>query len=104
LAAEVRGALGASGLDRIDTAQLQVVAGADQLAAELSAPVAAPSAATAWPVKFILRGDLATWTPRIQPFMPLGELRIAGAIDAAGAGKFSPQAVELGPTSVLIAR
>ncbi len=102
LAAEVRGALDGAALERIDVARLTVAGGADQLVAELQQPVTAPSAATAWPLKFSLRGDLATWTPRLQPFLPLGDLRLAGAIDAAGSGRFSPQAVELAQTSISI--
>ena len=39
LAAQVRGAIGSAGLDRIDAAKLSVVAGGDQLAAELTEPV-----------------------------------------------------------------
>jgi hypothetical protein len=102
LAAEIRGALGARGLARIDAGRLQVVAGADRLAAELAERVPSPSAATAWPVKFTLRGDLATWTPRLQPLVSLGDLRMAGAIESVGAGKFSAQAVELSPTTISI--
>lgn len=102
LVAEIRGAMGAAGLDRIDAATLSVVAGADQLAAELAGPVQSPSSASAWPAKFTLRGDLATWTPRLQPVMPLGDLRLAGAVSVTGAGKFSPQSVELGQTTIVV--
>ncbi|HZN34476.1 MAG TPA: hypothetical protein VFB80_11680, partial [Pirellulaceae bacterium] len=102
LAAELRGAIGPRGLERIDAGRLSVVAGADQLAAELAEPVQSPSASTVWPLRFSLKGDLATWTPRIQPLVALGDWRLSGAIDAVGAGKFSPQSVELTPTGISI--
>ena len=55
-----------------------------------------------WPLTFTLQGDLASWTPRLQAFVPLGDWRMAGAVDASGSGRFSPTAVELAATTVRI--
>lgn len=90
ITADVDGAISLGAIREITAAKLTVASGADRLEAALTGPVANPSLASAWPAQFVLQGDLATWTPRLQPILPLGKWRIAGAIDAQGGGQFSP--------------
>ena len=44
-----------------DGATFGIISSADQLEATLTKPVDAPGANSAWPLRFSLRGDLATW-------------------------------------------
>src|SRR5207253_10023548 len=82
LTANVQGDLAAAKLTQINAGKLGIEAGADRFNAELIEAVKSPSAASIWPVKFALHGDLASWRARLQPFVPLAGWGIAGAIDA----------------------
>jgi hypothetical protein len=100
LTANVQADLAAASLSQINAAKMAIEAGADRLDAELTGAVKSPSATSVWPVKFMLRGDLAAWKARLSPFVPLRDLRVAGAIEAAGSGRVSTQESELGQTTV----
>jgi hypothetical protein len=102
LTAQAEGLIQNESLTQIETAKLAIEAAADRLDAELLEPVKSPAASSIWPVKLGLQGDLATWAPRLQPFLSLGDWRLAGAIRAAGSGRFSPQSSELAPTTIQI--
>ncbi|HEX5104388.1 MAG TPA: hypothetical protein VFV87_11285, partial [Pirellulaceae bacterium] len=102
LTAETTGALARSSLERLDAARLTVASGADRLEVELTEPVKQFSAAAPWPAKFTLRGDLAAWAARLQPFVPLGSWRIGGTVDASGAGHFAAQSSELAAVKVQV--
>jgi translocation and assembly module TamB len=104
LAAETRGVLREGELSHVSGGRLAIEAGADRLDVGLTEGVPAPSLDAVWPAKFTLRGDLATWTPRLQPFIALGNLNIAGVIDANGSGRFSTRASELDATEVQVER
>ncbi|QDU30749.1 hypothetical protein ETAA8_58970 [Anatilimnocola aggregata] len=92
---QVGGRISGTSLEEISSATLSVLSSADQLDANLTKPVTEPSMATAWPLQFKLKGDLATWQPRVQAFVPLAGWRTAGGIDLQGAGTFSLQTAEL---------
>ena len=83
LTAQTQGLVQNNQLVQVDSGSLKVEAGADQLAIELAEPVKSPGVKSVWPAKFSLRGDLATWTPRLQVAVPLKDWRMAGAIDAS---------------------
>jgi hypothetical protein len=102
LAANMQGDLAAASLAQINAGKLIVEAGTDRLDAELTQPVKSPSVASIWPARFTLRGDLASWAPRLQPFVPLGGWRMAGAVDAAGGLRFSLPETELAQTTVQV--
>jgi translocation and assembly module TamB len=104
LAAIAQGELGAASLDLLRGAKLTVEAGADHLVAELTDAVKSPSATSVFPCQFTLQGDLASWSSRLQPFIPLSGWQMAGAIHAAGTGRLSARACELGPTIVQLGR
>lgn len=92
---QTTGVLVGSSLERIDQGMAVVVAGGDRFQATLTAPVLKPSAASVLPLQFELRGDLATWSPRVQVFAPLRDWRLAGGIDCRGAGQFSAEQLQL---------
>lgn len=102
LTANVQGDLVDAKLTQINVGKLGIEAGADHLDAELTEAVKTPSAASIWPVKFILHGDLASWRARLQPFVPLAGWGVAGAIDAGGSARVSFQEAELAPTSIQV--
>jgi hypothetical protein len=94
LAANLQGELADGSIRQINAGSLTVESGADRLDAQLTQPVSSPSLGSAWPLKFTLRGDLATWQPRLQPIVPLAGWRLAGGIDANGNLRFSTQETE----------
>jgi len=102
IGADVAGVLGALGLEQLDRGTLSVVSAGDRLDANLTEPVKGPSASASWPVGFTIKGDLATWMPRLQPVVALAGWEFAGQIDAKGAGRFSPAVCQLGPTTVQV--
>jgi translocation and assembly module TamB len=93
--AQVNGRISGTNLEQISQATLNVDSSADKLEANLTKPVDHPGLATAWPLRFTVKGDLATWQPRLQAFVPLAGWRTAGGIDLQGAGNFSPETTEL---------
>ncbi len=101
---QVTGRVVGSSLTQISAATFGVISSADQLEASLTKPVDAPGASTAWPLRFSLKGDLATWQPRVQAFVPLAGWRTAGGIDLQGAGSFSPATTELQPTKLILSK
>jgi hypothetical protein len=100
--AEATGLLGQASLQRLDAARLTVAAAADRLEMELTEPVQKLSTESALPAKFTLHGDLAAWAARLQPFVPLGQWRTSGEIDASGSGRFAPIATELADVKIQI--
>jgi translocation and assembly module TamB len=104
LVANVNGDLTGASLSQINHGTLSIEAGSDKLSAELTEAVKAPSAASVWPMKFDLHGNLEAWAARLQPFVPMAGLRVAGAIDATGAASVSPQESQLGQTNIRISQ
>jgi|GEM_PF-834785 len=104
LGGQMNGRVVGTSLQQISTATFNVLSFADQLEATLTKPVDQPDSATAWPLKFTLKGDLASWQPRLQAFLPLTGWRTAGGIDLQGSGTFSPQVTELGATKLELSK
>ncbi len=104
LAANANGDLAGASLSQINRGKLSIESGSDKFNAELTEAVKSPSASSVWPVKFDLHGNLEAWAKRLQPFVPMAGLRVAGAIDATGAARVSPQDSELGQTTIRISQ
>ncbi len=102
MGADVTGVLGAKGLEQLTRGTLSIVSAADRLDANLSEPVKELSATATWPIGFTIKGDLATWMPRLQPIVSLAGWEFAGQLDARGAGRFSPAVCQLNPTTVQV--
>ena len=99
---DVTGVLGAKGLEQLSRGTFSIVSASDRLDANLTEPVKELSAAAVWPVGFTVKGDLATWMPRLQPFVSLAGWEFAGQLDVKGAGRFSPSLCQLSPTTVQV--
>jgi hypothetical protein len=102
IGADVAGILGAKGLEQLSRGTLAIVSAGDRLDANLTEPVKEVSATAAWPVGFTVKGNLATWMPRLQPFVSLAGWEFAGQLDAKGAGRFSPSLCQLSPTTIQV--
>jgi hypothetical protein len=102
IGADLTGVLGTDGLEKISRGTLSIVSAADRLDANLTEAVASPSANSEWPVGFTIQGDLATWMPRLQPFVSLAGWDFAGQLNAKGGGRFSPAVCQLSPTTVQV--
>jgi hypothetical protein len=102
LHAEAVGIADATGLRRIDSASLLVASAADRLEAKLTGAIDSPSSSASFPLAYSLQGDLATWAPRLQAFVPLAGWRLGGGINLAGSGKFSTKQVDVAPTTLSI--
>ncbi|HTN73997.1 MAG TPA: hypothetical protein VL096_02075 [Pirellulaceae bacterium] len=74
------GIANASGLQRLDRADLRFTAGDDQLLLALLEPVATPATNTVWPIGIVLRGGLDRWLPRVQGYLPVQDWQATGQL------------------------
>ncbi|MCE9528576.1 MAG: hypothetical protein K8R36_21235 [Planctomycetales bacterium] len=102
LHAEAKGQADASSIQQITQADFQILSGSDKLVANLQKPVTNISATGTWPIAYTLEGDLASWLPRLQSFVPLAGWQISGGITAEGSGEFSASRAAIGPTKVTL--
>ena len=79
---------------RVQSASVQVRSDSDTLKTELLQPVADVGPATTWPLSLHATGNLATWLPRLRPFVSLGERRLAGAVNLDATARVSAQKVD----------
>jgi len=66
---------------RVETAAATLHSAGDQFQAELLRPIDQPSAQSAWPLRVHANGQLATWLPRLQPFLSPSGWKLDGTID-----------------------
>jgi len=85
-----------NGIRRIDRATAIVVSDRDRLEARLAGPVEQPSLNTAWPLVVQLNGELATWMPRLQPWLPMTGWDIRGTIESSAAASVSKNSLRVG--------
>ncbi len=102
LHAEVNGQADATNIKQITQADFRILSAGDKLLAKLQAPVTNISLAGTWPIAGTLEGDLATWLPRLQSFVPLAGWQISGGIAAEGSGEFSTSRVTIAPTKITL--
>ncbi len=95
LTAAISGILADESLQRIDQGSASVVASGDLLEVQLVGAVPQPSSTSDWPISWRLSGNLATWLPRLQPFMSVKRMRGTGELSVEGTGTVSPQLVSL---------
>jgi hypothetical protein len=81
-------------IQRILSASVQVHSGSDVLKTDLLQPVATVGPATAWPLGLKATGNLATWLPRLRPFVPVGDRRLAGNLNLDATARVSAQKVD----------
>ncbi|NQT13020.1 MAG: hypothetical protein HQ582_09750 [Planctomycetes bacterium] len=80
---------------RIDTAALKLHAGAEQLEARLTQPVLDLGDGGIWPVEVRSSGELARLSARLAPWVPLGDLRVAGSYELAAEATGSKTAIHV---------
>ncbi len=102
LHAEAKGQADAARIQQIAQADFQVLSGTDKLLAKLQKPVTDVSMSGTYPVAYTLEGNLASWLPRLQSFVPLSGWQISGGIAAEGSGEFSISRVAIAPTKVTL--
>jgi translocation and assembly module TamB len=81
---DVDGQFEKESLKRVDRAMLSVEIGSERAMAQLREPIIDP-ATSAWPIQCSWRGNLATWTPRLEACLGMTgwDLRGAGNLQAA---------------------
>jgi hypothetical protein len=84
-----------NGLTRLDAARFQLVAGEDQLDAQLAEAVKSPSTVSIWPINIAARGELSRWLPRVRAFVPAAVEQAAGGAVLEAQVLSSQQAIEL---------
>jgi translocation and assembly module TamB len=79
---------------QINTAQVNLVSGGDQLSAVLKQPVKDPAGAGSWPIDVRLQGQMASWLARVSPWfsLPVGS-ELTGATGVAASVNYSPTTV-----------
>lgn len=96
------GAANQAGIQRIDSAWVQVLSGNDQFEAQLVKPVAQPSLSTAWPVECRLIGALPTWQARLQSFVPLAGWDLDGNVDLKFEGTLARERIDVAKANVQV--
>jgi hypothetical protein len=89
-------------IHRIDEVRLELQSGGDAALVRLTAPVESPTAATEWPVHCEARGELSSWTPRVENFASLPPGTIEGRFSVAATGAASKSKVAMENVEVAI--
>ncbi len=94
--AATRGHLTGKNITNVDTARLEVSSATDEFTASLVAPVNNPGPTTPWPVEARLRGELARWLARVEPWttQPPG-WDISGQVDGISTVSYSSEAITI---------
>lgn len=101
LQVDARGKLAEGRLAELRQGVLQLVSAGDRLKLELTQPVLiGPD--TAWPLKIHGEGQLASWLPRVQSFVPVSGWDLAGAATLDAVGRVAPPSVELNPLKLSV--
>ena len=77
----------------LDTTEIEVRAGGEELRASLTAPVPQIDARTVWPLKIDAQGQLAGWVERAKSWVAVEDLNLAGAYRLHVQGSGSPDGV-----------
>ena len=80
---------------RVNDATVAIQAGEDRLTARLTRPVSDVRDGGVWPVEVRSRGELARWSPRISPWIALGDWNLAGSCELAAQGTGSADAIRM---------
>ncbi|MFM8250450.1 MAG: hypothetical protein ACKOBW_02505 [Planctomycetota bacterium] len=95
LQASTSGLLTGQGIERIETAQLQIQAGPDQLLVDLVEPVTQPASNQRWPITGRLAGDLNRWLSRARLLVSTAGWDVGGQGVITFAGTLAPDEVAL---------
>ena len=100
LAANAAGQAGLAGIKQIEQATFNLTGGEDRLDARLLSPVQPASTTSAWPIEISLQGDLARWSPRINPILPLNGWELGGQCDLNAQVHYGASDVEVRTASL----
>lgn len=89
--ADVLAAIGKSGVERLDSGQVTLKAGSDFLEIRLAGSRQLNGAKSPWPASAVLRGELASWLPRIKPWVTLPPHQSQGQINLTANGQLAGQ-------------
>jgi hypothetical protein len=76
-----RAALDGNEIQHLENSRMRVTSGGDELDAEQLGPVQLSDGVPDIPVHLKLKGNLASWLSRVQPWLPLGDLDVEGQIE-----------------------
>jgi hypothetical protein len=88
--------------NRVDVAQLKLVAQGDELDARLAGSVDLISEAPSWPISVRASGSIARWLTRARPWFAPGKWHIDGASELAANVRISGSAFEAGDTKLSV--
>lgn len=81
---------------RVDSASLTVQSAQDLLSVTLSRPLEEVASQTVWPLDLKLKGRIARWRSRIEPWLGWpADLNVDGEADASATANYSPSTVEV---------
>ena len=86
----------------IETGSFRVESSGDVLDVNLTDAVARVDGSASLPVRCELRGQLATWLPRVQTWVPLGDWTLAGNVDFQASGTASSQAFDFSSSKLTV--
>lgn len=86
----------------VANASFQIVAETDELAANLTGPVALTAAAPTWPVSVLANGSLARWLVRARPWFDPGSWQMDGQSELAVDANVSATAVDVAAAKLIV--
>jgi hypothetical protein len=90
--------------EQITAGELNLTSGTDTLRGKLLEPVSLTAAAATWPINLNVAGELATWLPRLEPWLTLPGYDLTGTVAAGGALRVSEEELVTPQFDVDIAR
>ena len=91
---QVAQAAGSARLSRLESGRIQLLAGQEQLTAQLTEPIVNPSWQTPWKLQCNLSGDLQQWLAQLSTFFPI-DFVARGQIKATAQVVASPQWIQV---------
>jgi hypothetical protein len=88
--------------NRVDTAQLKLVAQGDELDARLAGTVDIAGGAPSWPISLKATGGIARWLTRARPWLEPGDWQIDGTSDFAANVSISGTMFEARDTKLMV--
>lgn len=82
-------------LRALDEAEFRVASGGDELSLEVLPAPAGSVRDASWPIKVDVKGELATWLARLQPFVALRGWNIDGALDLTATADVAVDRVQI---------
>lgn len=92
---DVTALVGETGVERLDSGRIVMHAGDDHLELRLEGARQLDNANSPWPVSAVLKGDLATWIPRLQPWVSLSSWKPQGQIDLTATGQVKNESLQI---------